>query len=206
MRALIIEGALVPAVALSQSLAEAEALYADGGLAAALKAPDAALVTAKGTLEVSKLQVLRGLVLLAVGKKDEAHAALSQALMADAARQLDTSRTPPAALALLEQAREALPPGSLAVSSTGSGVTLRIGGVDFGPLPLTTRISIGRNVLEAGAPGTPAMRAEVLVRIGEPRAVELAAPVERPSAVASRHSVCRKRSRRTTQRRAAARG
>ncbi|MCA2980819.1 MAG: hypothetical protein INH41_00805 [Myxococcaceae bacterium] len=93
--------------------------------------------------------MLRGLALLAVGKKDEARAALSLALTVDAALQFDTSRTPPAALALLEQARAALPSGSLTVSSTGSGVTLRIDGVDFGRLPLTTRIPIGRAIAVA---------------------------------------------------------
>lgn len=176
MSRLVVLWCLISGLASAQSLSEAEALYGDGDLGAALKMADGVLKRAKDTRETGRLQSLRGLVLLAQGKKDKARAAFVLALQADSGVQLDGQRDPPAAVALFEQARESMPPGSLSVSSTLRDATLRIDGVDLGPLPLTTKVAIGRRTLEATAVDGRVSRAEVLVKSGETQAVQLNAP------------------------------
>ncbi|MFT3706356.1 MAG: hypothetical protein QM817_01690 [Archangium sp.] len=168
----------------AQSADEAEKLYGDGELQAAMKSADAALKGATAAGEIAKLHVVRSLVFLAQNKKDKAKAAFTQALQADAATQLDAQRVPPTAVQLFEQAREALPPGSVTVSAE-SEATLRVDGVDFGPLPLTSRISVGRHTLEATDGKGEVMRAEVVVRSGEAQTVKLARAVATPPVVAA---------------------
>jgi hypothetical protein len=172
MKRLWVVGVLVPWLSLAQSLSAAETLYADGELPAALKAADAALKTTTESKEVSKLHVVRGLVLLAQSKKDKAKAAFGQALQADAEAQLDAQRVPPAAVQLFEQAREAVPPGTVSVTAEGDA-TLRIDGVDVGPLPLTTRVPVGRHQLEATGMKGEVMRAEVVVQSAKVQTVNL---------------------------------
>jgi len=181
MKRLWVVGVLVPWLSVAQSLSAAETLYADGELPAALKAADAALKSTTESKEVSKLHVVRGLVLLAQNKKDKAKAAFGQALQADAEAQLDAQRVPPAALPLFEQSREAVPPGSVSVTAEGDA-TLRIDGVDVGPLPLTTRVSVGRHQLEATGMKGEVMRAEVVVQSGKVLTVNLVPSTPTPPA------------------------
>ncbi len=181
MKRLWVVGVLVPWLSVAQSLSAAETLYADGELPAALKAADAALKSTTDSKEVSKLHVVRGLVLLAQNKKDKAKAAFGQALQADAEAQLDSQRVPPAAMQLFEQAREAVPPGSVSVTAEGDA-TLRIDGVDVGPLPLTTRVSVGRHQLEATGMKGEVMRAEVVVQSGKVLTVNLVPSTPTPPA------------------------
>lgn len=196
MRRLLVLCWLVPSLAFAQTLAEGEALYGDGELAAALKTADAALKRTSDSSESSKLHVLRGLVLLAQGKKDKARGAFIQALQADAAAQLDPQRVPPAAVTLFDQAREDVPPGTVSVSTASPDAALRVDGTDFGPLPLTTKLAVGRHVLEATAGDGQVLRAEVMVKSGETQSVVMtapvvpqAAPVEPPPLVASAPTV-----------------
>lgn len=181
---------LVPGVVLAQTLADAEALYADGELPAAMKAAEAALKRASSPTELAKLHALRGLVLLAQNKKDKAKAAFAQALQADAGAQLDAQRVPPTAVPLFEQAREQVPPGSVSLSSAADA-TVRIDGAELGPLPLTTRLPVGRHQVEATDGKGEVMRAEVLVRSGEAHAVVLTPQVlpPEPQAAATQPTV-----------------
>lgn len=181
MKRLWVVGVLVPWLSVAQSLSAAETLYADGELPAALKAADTALKSTTDSKEVSKLHVVRGLVLLAQNKKDKAKAAFGQALQADAEAQLDSQRVPPAAMQLFEQAREAVPPGSVSVTAEGDA-TLRIDGVDVGPLPLTTRVSVGRHQLEATGMKGEVMRAEVVVQSAKVQTVNLVPSTPTPPA------------------------
>ncbi len=178
---------LVPGLVFAQSLSEAESLYGDGDLKLALKMADQVLTRTSDARETGRLQVLRGLVLLAQGKKDKARAAFVLALQADGEVKLDKERAPPAALALFDEARESVPPGSVAVSTTLSGAALRIDGADFGPLPLTTKLTIGRHALEATGADGQVSRAEVLVKSGQAQTVQLntSAPVDTGGQVAT---------------------
>lgn len=176
MKRMLVLCFLVPGLVSAQSLPEAESLYGDGDLKVAIKMADQVLTRTSDAREIGRLQVLRGLVLLAQGKKDKARAAFMLALQADGEVQLDKERTPPAASELFEEARERLPPGSVAVSTTLSRATLRIDGADFGPLPLTTKLAIGRHALEATGTDGQVSRAEVLVKSGQAQTVQLDPP------------------------------
>ncbi len=167
---------LMPGLVWGQSLSEAENLYGEGDLKLALKMADVVLTSTSGAPERGRLQVLRGLVLFAQGKKDKARAAFALALQADGAAQLDKERAPPAALALFDEARELVPPGSVAVSSSLPRASLRIDGAEFGPLPLTTKLTIGRHALEATGADGRVSRADVVVKSGLAQVVALDAP------------------------------
>jgi hypothetical protein len=161
MKRLWVVGVLVPWLSLAQSLSAAETLYADGELPAALKAADAALKTTTESKEVSKLHVVRGLVLLAQSKKDKAKAAFGQALQADAEAQLDAQRVPPAAVQLFEQVHHAA--GHLAVEVAGGLVgeqQARLAGQrpgDGHPLLLATR-QLGRVMARPRRQADPGQR------------------------------------------------
>ncbi|MDP2269606.1 MAG: hypothetical protein Q8N23_10425 [Archangium sp.] len=187
MNRLLVLCFLVPGLVFAQSLSEAESLYGDGDLKLALKMADQVLTRTSDARETGRLQVLRGLVLLAQGKKDKARAAFVLALQADGEVKLDKERAPPAALALFDEARESVPPGSVEVSTTLSRATLRIDGADFGPLPLTTKLTIGRHALEATGADGQVSRAEVLVKSGQAQTVQLdmSAPVDTGRQVAT---------------------
>ncbi len=187
MNRLLVVCCLVPTLVFAQSLAEAENLYGDGDFSAAQKMADVLLKRSSNAADTSRLHVLRGLVQVALGKNDKARAAFVLALQADAAAQLNAQRDPPAALALFEQSRESVPPGNVTVLSTLAEATLRIDGVDFGPLPLTTKLTVGRHVLVATGADGRVSRAELVVTSGASQSAQLDAPtvVEEPKQVAA---------------------
>lgn len=177
MKQLLVVCCLLPGLAFAQSLAEAESLYGDGDFSAAQKMADVVLKRSPAPAETARLHVLRGLVQLALGKNDKARAAFALALQADATVQLSAQRDPPAALALFEQARESIAPGTVTVLSTSGEATLRIDGAVYGPLPLTTKLAVGRHALEATGTDGRVTRAEIVVLSGERQSAQLDAPV-----------------------------
>ena len=95
---------------------------------------------------------------------------------------LNEQTDPPDAIAVLAQARAEVPPATVAVTSSIAGASLRVDGENFGPLPLTTKLLVGRHLLEAIAGGQSRATQSIVCRSGQPLTVLMSAA---PLAMAS---------------------
>lgn len=175
-------GALLVLLAFSaraQTPAEVDALYADGEFATAVKKADATIAKSKSAADVARLQLTRGLSLLALGKSDKAKAAFTAALKKDAASKLDETRVTPEALSLFDDARGELLV-TVKIEVTGGEASVRIDGTPSGPAPLTMKLPVGAHVFEAKSADAREAKTEQLVAFGADVTVALALPAPPP--------------------------
>lgn len=163
----------------AQTPAEVDALYADGEFATAVKKADAAIAKSKSAADVAKLQLTRGLSLLALGKSDKAKAAFTAALKKDAASKLDETRVTPEALALFDDARAELLV-TVKIEVTGGEASVRIDGTPSGPAPLTMKLPVGAHVFEAKSADAREAKSEQSLAYGADVTVALALPAPPP--------------------------
>ena len=163
----------------AQTPAEIDGLYADGEFATAVKKADAAIAKSKSAADVAKLQLTRGLSLLALGKSDKAKAAFTAALKKDAASKLDETRVTPEALALFDDARAELLV-TVKIEVTGGEASVRIDGTPSGPAPLTMKLPVGAHVFEAKSADAREAKAEQLLAYGAEVTVTMTLPAPPP--------------------------
>lgn len=161
--------------AFADSITDVDALYGEGEFDQAIKKADAAIARSKNANEVAKLQLAKGLALLAIGKSDKARAAFVAGLNRDTSVRLDSSRVGPDALELFNRALAEFPATVTISVSNGDGA-VRIDGQAMGPAPLTTQLTAGTHVFEVTASDGRTVRAEEKIEAGARTPVTLTLP------------------------------
>ncbi len=167
------------------AVSEVDTLYGEGEFERAIKKADVGIARSKSANEAARLQLAKGLSLLAIGKADKARAAFVAGLKKDATVRLEAARVSPEALELFTRALAEFP-ATVTISVSNGGGSVRVDGQAMGPAPLTTQVTAGAHVFEVTAGDGRTARVEETIEAGArtPVLLTLPAPTVAPQQVA----------------------
>lgn len=120
---------------------------------------------------VARIHMLRAEALHALDRRDDARIALRSALELTPEPPVDTDRSPPTFVALLDDVRSQVL-GVLEVTADRDGALVKIDGNPFGPAPLRTRVPVGRHEVQVRTSEASATQS-VVVSASEPVSIAL---------------------------------